>query len=1061
MTANIVSPLESTVEKHIDSTSRLVRRVDLALSLLIVVSMLFGGLFLAMIADHWLLKEGLSKTLRFGIFAALFAAAGFYIYWKIVPLFLYPINPIYTADLIERDVSTFKNSLINWLLLRQEREEKENVPNDKMNERMFDGIVRTAAANVQTVPAGHAVDVRRLIWMGTVFTVLLIMFIAYAVLSPKNPFTSFGRLLLPLSGIERPQAAQFRNVNPGDATVLQGETLIISAEVISRSSEPVYLVFSTDDGLAVQQRIPMSLPEGKLAFEAPFPPGKQGAERGFNSSVDYWIAQGESRSKQYRIDVLPAASVEIVSLQYDFPDYTGLPTETIEHGGDIRALEGTSVTVAVRSTLPLQKIDLVFDDNPAHNISMRVVDTQRTEARGTFSLRPPFPHKTFSFRATDANGHASRRSGIYRIEVIPDQPPRVQWADVAENLRDVAQIDLPLNETLQLPIQAEDPDFALRYLRFKTESLGKRIPDVQLLQSSTTGPTNHRGQIKRTIPFSPAEKRLAVGDTADIWVEATDTKLPDANVSSTRRIKINVIDPTAQENNDPPQDKNGEGEPDQQDKGTDTTDKSQPQERAEGSEGEGTEGQNPDEQDPSGQNPNEQNPDEQHTSEGDQSNPDGQGQKQNDPSEGSEGEQQGGQPDSSQGNADTETSGSEAKEQPDGGQENNATDQSGANQPTEAKQPENGQPTGGQPEKGEGAEGERTGNESTQQPSVNPDTQDGDAMERIIEQMRKDGAFSDENPLSRNDQQRIRSNTLDPNSLNRSNQGDDPTNPEPSNRPSEATSQDRQGQNQQEQQGQNQPEQGQQQNQSDKPNEGTAETGRSSEQDASSGDQQGSPQQNSPQGGQEQNAQGSQPQQGDASGGQEQGGGQPGATEGNGGAEGNAGGESTAGQQPSGSNSPDSHSGNADSGHSGSQATGGTNGSGGMERNTTPDDPNLEHANKVTDLVLDYLENQLKDKPSDELLKRLNWTEEQLRQFYDKWQKMSQERQQPPREDGTSAWEELLKSIGLLRPHQHRPALQDSQARRQDNQNITETLRFETPAALQERYKNYNNNIGK
>jgi len=83
MSSHTVSPLEATVEKHIDSTSRLVRRVDLAFSLLLVCSLFFGGLFLAILADHWFLKEGLSMLLRFGIFVVLFAAAGTYVIGKL------------------------------------------------------------------------------------------------------------------------------------------------------------------------------------------------------------------------------------------------------------------------------------------------------------------------------------------------------------------------------------------------------------------------------------------------------------------------------------------------------------------------------------------------------------------------------------------------------------------------------------------------------------------------------------------------------------------------------------------------------------------------------------------------------------------------------------------------------------------------------------------------------------------------------------------------------------------------------------------------------------------
>ena len=1051
MTAPTASPLESTVEQHIDSTSRLVRRVDIAFSLLLVVSLLLGGLFLAVIADHWL-KDGLSIPLRFGIFAALVTAAGFYVYWKIVPLLRYPINPVYTADLIEKDGATFKNSLINWLLIRQEREENTEQPEDKVkiNDKMYRGIVRTAAAKVQTVPAGHAVNLRKLIWVGTVFAVLFIVFIAYAAFSPKSPFPSIWRVFLPGAGIERPQAAQFRNVKPGDAVVLQGETLTISAEVISRSAEPVYLVFSTDDGQAVNQRIPMLLPEGKSAFETLFPPGKQGTQRGFHSSVDYRIAQGESQSKQYRIDVQPAASVEIVSLRYDFPDYTGLPPEVKEHGGDVRALEGTTVTVSVRSTLPLQKIDIVFDENPTSNVLMQVVDVQKTEAKGTFTLKTSFPYKTFSFRATDANGNASRRSGIYRIEVIPDQPPKVQWADTADNLREVAQFDLPLNETLALHIQAEDPaqdgyHGALRYLRFKTESTGKRIPDVSLLDSPTSGPTDHRGQIRKTVSFSPMEKRLTVGDTAEIWAEAIDAKLPEANVSATRRIKINVIDPKDKEEEEQRQDKGGDkggGKPqqdDNQEQGADNTDQNKDDQNKEGDEGKQEGNENSGEENTADKNAAEQdsgeqqNPNEQEQSEGNQNKEKENKQDQNrqDTSEQGESEQ-------------NDQQGGEGKQ---GGDESGDSNQGAAgDKPGEGgeqgsgAQPENGKksdsppdnkPVEGQPaeekQKGEGSGGERTGNDRTgnekheQNSNVNSETQDGDAMERIVEQMKEEGLFPGANPFLRNDNKNMRSDSLDPNSPNQTNQGNDPTNPKPSNRPPEGKPQEK-------------PQDGEPKN--GEPKEGnksdSPESGHAGDMDSPSGDQQGNPQK-------EQND-GSP----DSQGGQDN---AEGSTQ-----EGKNGGEGSAEQAPQGNNPQD-----GDSGTEG--VPGGTGGGDGAMQETTPDDPNLKYANEVTNMVLDYLENQLKDKSSDELLKKLGWTEDELRQFYDRWKKMSDNSKKPDG-NGKKAMEEAWKSWNLLRPPS-RPVIQGSPTGRQDNRRVTEAQRPSAPTAIQERFRRYNDNVGK
>ncbi len=54
-------------------------------------------------------------------------------------------------------------------------------------------------------------------------------------------------------------------------------------------------------------------------FAAVFPPGKQG----FVCGTDYWIGQSDSRSEVFRIDVRPTANLEITSLTYHYPDYTG------------------------------------------------------------------------------------------------------------------------------------------------------------------------------------------------------------------------------------------------------------------------------------------------------------------------------------------------------------------------------------------------------------------------------------------------------------------------------------------------------------------------------------------------------------------------------------------------------------------------------------------------------------------------------------------------------------------------------------------------------------------
>ncbi|MDR1964681.1 MAG: hypothetical protein LBQ50_12955, partial [Planctomycetaceae bacterium] len=141
--------------------------------------------------------------------------------------------------------------------------------------------------------------------------------------------------------------------------------------------------------------------------------------------------------------------------------------------------------------------------------------------------------------------------------------------------------------------------------------------------------------------------------------------------------------------------------------------------------------------------------------------------------------------------------------------------------------------------------------------------------------------------------------------------------------------------------------------------------------------------------------------------------------------------------------------------------------SGGSGRSTSnietlPEDPNLEYTKKMTNLVLEYLEDQLKEKPSQELLDNLGWTEKELREFHHKWLKMSEQsrRSENKTTNDDTKWREAFKSLGL-RPGQDRQQLQKSRTGVQDESKATESQRFAPPSAIKERFKRYTEGIGK
>lgn len=755
-TANPSENPDKTLEQRIDETRRLVLQVDVSLSVLTLVTVLFGGLILAVLADHWIFREGLSGPMRLGIFLALILLVGLVVYRRILPLFLYPINPVYAARILEQGTPSFKNSIVNWILLRQERMERgQNAFADKLSERMFDGVTRTAARTADSIAPDHAVDTRQLMRWGILFTALVLFLIGYTLFSPKNPLQSIARIIMPFSEIDAPQSVEFRDVRPGDLDALQGEKTDVSVEVVGRSREPVYLFFTTDDGQAVRQAIPMAMPEGKTRYETVFPPGKSG----FVSGIDYWFQQGESRSKTFRIDVRPVASLEIASITYRYPKYTGLEDETVEHAGDIRAVEGTEVEIRVRSTIPLDKAEMLFDHDANRKVDLKIRGQDSTEAHTdlTLQLDPgsrEAVNRTFTFRAVDRDGYESRRSGVFRFEVLPDKAPIVQWSDTAEELRDVAQLDVPLNGSVEFPVQAEDLDFGLRFVRFHVESGNKRIRPVELLESPPDGPTDHAGTVQVKTVFSPVKSRLSEGDTAEVWAEAVDTKLPEANSSTTRRMTIRVVAPQQQE--EPP--KQQEQKQDQeQDQKQDRKDEKQNADDSEKRSDDAENRENDRSDDPSDRsNDDPENRNQNDDPAKDDSQNDGKGKSDSKNSEKqSEASQDNGEAEkdgNSEGNSESgedQRNPDERDKDPSGGKDGKKDSKTDDSRNDGQEQQEQDSENGNQGQKPDKSKPEK----SKPDKPIDPKSNSGDAMDKIIDKMKEDGKMPPENELNKQDRQ--------------------------------------------------------------------------------------------------------------------------------------------------------------------------------------------------------------------------------------------------------------------------------------------------------------------
>ncbi len=154
----------------------------------------------------------------------------------------------------------------------------------------------------------------------------------------------------------------------------------ISAQVTGlRDGEEVALLVSTADGQAIDDRIVMTRVDDANHYRCELPPGSGG----FQQDTFYRITAGDATTQQYKLEVQIAPTIIVDRIDYHFPPYTGQADRTIKNQGDIKALEGTQVTIHATANMDIQeaRIDLNCD-----GLQTLPMTTNGTKATGQFTL---------------------------------------------------------------------------------------------------------------------------------------------------------------------------------------------------------------------------------------------------------------------------------------------------------------------------------------------------------------------------------------------------------------------------------------------------------------------------------------------------------------------------------------------------------------------------------------------------------------------------------------------------------------------------------------------------
>ena len=298
--------------------------------------------------------------------------AVFYLLRSVVPLTLRRINPLYAAHTIERARPSLKNSLVNFLLFRADPTGLPPV--------VFDAIEEQAATNLAKVEVDATVDRSKLVRLAYALLAVVLVCVIYTLFSPKGLWTTVGRVAMPWAEIDPPMRTVIGEIDPGNAQAFRGQQVTVERRIDGLPSDGrVTLLYTTADRQIVDRPVEMTVPADSSKYRAVLPSGDSSLQQ----TLFYRIEAGDATTRQFRVEVVAAPTIVVRSVTYKYPEYTGLLTQRVERQGDIKAIEGTQITLDALANQDIQSAHVDFDCDGKFEQRMQADGRQ---AQATFHL---------------------------------------------------------------------------------------------------------------------------------------------------------------------------------------------------------------------------------------------------------------------------------------------------------------------------------------------------------------------------------------------------------------------------------------------------------------------------------------------------------------------------------------------------------------------------------------------------------------------------------------------------------------------------------------------------
>ena len=235
-----------------------------------------------------------------------------------------------------------------------------------------------------------------------------------------------------------------------------------------------------------------------------------------DDAVEYRVRAGDAVTARYRIDTRPRPRVVSFRKRYRFPDYAGLPDETVtEPDGDLVVLAGTAADLTLELDQPASAAELRLDLDGGDRV-VPLVPAENDDGTRWAATVPVDDSGVYTVHLVAADtGFDNPFAPKHEVRAVPDLLPRAAFVDQPE-----PTLLLPPNDLLSLRGAAED-DLPLASLEQHIAVNGGEWRSVPL-DPVPAGEANAGRTVRAAWDWDLLDLRLSAGDQVLTKLVATD-----------------------------------------------------------------------------------------------------------------------------------------------------------------------------------------------------------------------------------------------------------------------------------------------------------------------------------------------------------------------------------------------------------------------------------------------------------------------------------------------------------------------------------------------------------